>query len=110
MSFCPENGYLYSVEWSPFRPCVFACGTTKGNILIYDLNESSSESTYCQVLPVSDSPVYTVSFNQQRAELMASGDKSGLVRIWQLSHNLIRYDASEVDKLNDISQKPFKNN
>jgi WD40 repeat protein len=109
MNFCPENGYLYSVEWSPFRPCVFACGTHKGNLLIYDLNESGEN--HCQVKQASsDGPIYTVSFNQQRAEYLATGDRAGVVKIWQLSQALTKFDSSELNKLNDISEKPFKNN
>lgn len=111
MNFCPEDGYLYSIEWSPFRPCVFACGTHKGNIIIYDLNESASSSEYKQVIQASSSescPVHAVSFNQQRPDLLASGDKSGVVKIWSLSQSLIKFDPSELEKLNDISEKPFQ--
>jgi WD40 repeat protein len=106
MNFCPENGYLYAVEWSPIRPCVFACATHKGNILFYDLNESGT----CQVTQASESPIYTISFNEQRGEYLASGDKAGVVKIWRLSQNYTKFDSNEIEKLNDISEKPFKNN
>jgi WD40 repeat protein len=107
MNFCPESGYLYSVDWSPTRPCVFACGSHKGNILIYDLMEAGTSSA-CQVLPASESPIYTVSFNKQRSGYLASGDRAGTVKIWKLSQNLTKTDPAEVRKLNDISEKPFE--
>lgn len=118
MNFCPDNGYLYSVDWSPTRPCVFACGSHKGNILIYDIldtasNSSSSSNTanslasLCRVVPASDGPVYTVSFNKQRNGYLASGDKAGVVKIWKLSQDLIRVDPGELRRLDDISERPF---
>lgn len=106
MSFCPENGYLYCVEWSPSRPCVFACGSHNGNILIYDLLETGK--TMCEITQASDSPIYTICFNQQRPELLASGDRSGVVKIWKLSQNLSKPEPNELKKLNDISEKPFE--
>ena len=37
-SFEPNFGeYIISVEFSPFRPCVFAAITSGGNLFIYDL-------------------------------------------------------------------------
>lgn len=41
MSFEPGiNEYLNDVQWSPFRPSVFACVGSKGLIYIYDLMKS----------------------------------------------------------------------
>ena len=106
MNFCPENGYLYCVEWSPTRPCVFACGSHKGNIIFYDMLESGSKSY--DVIKASDQPVYTICFNSQRPGYLASGDKAGYVKIWRLSQNYTKMDAGELKKLNDISEKPFE--
>ncbi|CAF1068723.1 unnamed protein product [Brachionus calyciflorus] len=105
MSFCPENGYLYSVEWSPSRPCVFACASHNGNILIYDLIEGGKDM--CQITKASDSPIFALSFNQQRSEYLASGDRSGVVKIWKLSSNYTKTDSYEIKKLDEISEKPF---
>jgi WD40 repeat protein len=108
MNFCPENGYLYSIEWSPIRPCVFVCASHNGNILVYDLMENGKD--LCQVTKASDSPVYTLNFNQQRPEYLATGDRAGVVKIWKLSSNLTRTDPFELKKLNDISEKQFEKN
>ena len=108
MNLCPDDGYLYCIEWSPTRPCVFACGTHKGNILIYDLMETGAN--FCQTIKASDHPIYTICFNVQRPGFLASGDRLGIVKIWRLSQNLTKIDSDEVKKLNDISEKPFEKN
>ena len=43
-SFEPNFGeYLNSVEWSPFRPSVFATVSSTGVIYIYDMVQSKSQ-------------------------------------------------------------------
>ena len=108
ISLCPDNGYLYSIEWSPTRPCVFACGTHKGNLLVYDLTKSGSN--VCSMTQASDKPIHLISFNEQRAGFLATGDRNGVVKIWRLSNDLSKTDAYELRKLNDISEKPFQKN
>jgi WD repeat-containing protein 34 len=108
MSFCPNEGYLYSIEWSPTRPCVFACGSDKGNLLIYDLTQLGNDQV--QVVHVSDKPVYGVAFNSKRPGHLATADGDGNVKIWMLSHDLTKIDNAEMEKLDNISEKPFKNN
>ena len=106
MSFCLESGYLYSVDWSPTRHD-FACGTHRGNIVIYDMmNEGMADSS--QTIVASDGPVYSVSFNKQRSGYLASGDKAGVVKIWNLAQNFANVNPGETSKLNDISEKPFE--
>jgi hypothetical protein len=39
---------------------------------------------------------------------MATGDAAGFVKIWALSRDLINKDSHELQKLTDISQKPFE--
>lgn len=106
VTFCPENGYLYDIEWSPIRPCVFACASNDGNILLYDLMESGKEM--CQITKASDSSIYTLNFNQSRPDLLATGDRSGVVKIWKLSSKYCKTSSSEIYKLNEISLKPFE--
>ncbi len=106
LQFCPNQGYLYSIDWSPSRPCVFACGSHKGQILFYDLTQSTSTSF--QTIQASEKPIYALEFNKHRSGYLATGDASGFVKIWALSRSLIHTDALEVKKLNEISQKPFE--
>ena len=106
VNLCPDDGYLYSIEWSPSRPCVFACGSHKGNILIYDLAKPSTNLV--NVIQASEKPVHIVSFNESRSGFLASGDRNGVVKIWRLPNELVKIDSYELKKLNDISEKPFQ--
>lgn len=118
MNFCPENGYLYSIEWSPTRPCVFACGTHKGNLLIYDLSASTAndsnreKSSFCTTIQAStdNKPIHLISFNQQRPGYLCTGDRGGVARVWRLSQELTKADMTkEMKKLNEISEQEMKN-
>ncbi len=111
---------MYSVEWSPTRPCVFACGTHKGNLLIYDLAATSNSSelnsaspgNMCTTIQASPEkkPIHLVSFNQHRPGYLCTGDRSGFVKVWRLSQELTKADMNkEVKKLNEISEIEFKN-
>jgi WD40 repeat protein len=62
----------------------------------------------CQTIQASDSPIYTLSFNKQRSGYLASGDRSGVVKIWKLSQNYTKKNSSELSILNDISEKSFE--
>lgn len=106
MSFCPESGYLYAVDWSPTRPCVFACGTHKGCIAIYDLMKTGKNC--CEIAQASDSPIYSLSFNKNRPGYLATGDGAGYVKVWRLSQNLTQKQATEVSMLDTIHEKPFE--
>lgn len=37
----PDCGYLYSLQWSPTRPLVFALGSGDGQVVMYDLKVGS---------------------------------------------------------------------
>jgi WD repeat-containing protein 34 len=106
LHLCPNQGYLYSISWSKTRPCVFACGTNKGQILFYDLAKTTSSSL--QTIQASDKPIYTLEFNEKRSGYLATGDGSGYVKIWSLSSNLVNQDVDELKKLSKLSEKPFE--
>lgn len=37
----PDCGYLYTLQWSPTRPLVFALGSGDGQVILYDLKVGS---------------------------------------------------------------------
>lgn len=106
LSMCPDSGYLYSIDWSPTRPCVFACGSHKGSVLLYDLAKTGSNLS--ATIQASDKPVHIVRFNEHREGYLASGDRNGVVKIWRLSNELTKVQTIDMKTLNDISEKPFQ--
>ena len=97
--------YLLSAEWSPFRPTVFVCGSGSGEVLVYDLS-------YSRVVPVErllsnnkERPVYAVKFNKKRRQLVATGDGTGTVVIWELSSELCNQKPNELRELERIAAR-----
>ena len=85
---------------------MFACGSHKGSVIIYDLAKGGSNIS-C-ILQASDKPIHMLSFNEQRPSFLASGDRNGVVKIWRLANELAKTDPNEMKTLNDISEKPFQ--
>ncbi|XP_033633325.1 WD repeat-containing protein 34-like [Asterias rubens] len=102
ISIEPSSGYLFSARWSPVRPLVFAVTTGEGKLLIYDLK--SSRITPVQVIEASPkkSAVYSLEFNHKKPTL-ATGDADGIVLIWQLSDELSKQGAREIETLADVA-------
>ena len=97
LSVEPDCGYLFSVQWSPSRPLVFAAGSADGHLLLYDLtvrpqttlpNSIKQVNMVLQVSHVKPSvlldasphhrPVYSLQYNSQRSELLPHTDIGGL--------------------------------
>ena len=99
---------MYNIEWSPSRPCVFACSSQMGNILVYDLLDTRSNAS--ETINASEVAVHALAFNGQRPGYLASGDRNGVVKIWHLAHELAKSEnmTQELKKLNDIAEKPFE--
>jgi WD40 repeat protein len=99
----PDCGYLFSVQWSPTRPLVFAVGSADGHVIIYDLQASHVKP--CAKLDASPHhrPVCSVQYNAKRPQLLASGDASGIIKVWRLCSDLTAQTAGEVDQLASLA-------
>ncbi|KAI6649770.1 hypothetical protein LOD99_6559 [Oopsacas minuta] len=94
-----SHHYLFCAEWSPFRPGVFICGSGSGEILIYDICHSRHVPVDTILTNIEKRPVYTVKFNEKRRQLVASGDGTGTVVIWELSSELCNQKQNELKVL-----------
>ncbi|KAJ3416873.1 WD repeat-containing protein 34 [Chytridiales sp. JEL 0842] len=82
----PSSRELHSIQWSPFKPTVFAMVSADGSLYVYDL--ASHRSIPVLTLAASDKTgvaTYSVAFNPRRPALLATGDAGGYVRVWRLS-------------------------
>ena len=91
--------FFFCVEWSPFRPGVFICGSGSGELLIYDLSYSRYVPLETKLTNKEKRPVYVVKFNKKRRQLVASGDGSGTVVVWALSSELCNQKQNELNLL-----------
>ena len=53
LSVEPSGGYLFSLQWSPTRPLVFALATADGQVVLYDLKVGISSSFFSSLYPSS---------------------------------------------------------
>ena len=101
-SFEPCFGeYLNCVQWSPFRPSVFACVSNTGTLYIYDLVRSK-QAPFEVIKHDNDSSVAMkyrqaseIKFNPRQRDYIAVGYHDKMVRIYRLSRVLSNMNSDD---------------
>ncbi|NWW93656.1 WDR34 protein, partial [Rhynochetos jubatus] len=111
--------YLFCVRWSPVRPLVFAAASGEGNPLpyaaircherfcftgevhLFDLEQSSRKPALS--IKQGERPVYCLAFNAKQTRLLAAGDATGTVKVWQLSSDLTEQGPRETQHLEQLA-------
>ncbi|XP_070614987.1 cytoplasmic dynein 2 intermediate chain 2 isoform X4 [Erythrolamprus reginae] len=97
--------YIFSVRWSPVRPLVFAAASGEGEVQLFDFAKSSQKpSVYIRQTP-NQAPVYCLEFNPRQTQLLASGDASGTVKVWQLSSDFTEEGPREMSHLDQLANE-----
>lgn len=99
----PGAGYLFRVRWSPSRALVFSVVTADGRLLIYDLKVNRVNPVVTLEVTANKSPVYSLEYNLQRRQTVATGDSQGRIKIWRLSDDLTTQSAREEEFLAAIA-------
>lgn len=99
----PGAGYLFSAQWSPVRPMVFAVTTGEGQLLIYDLKKSRNVPVQSLQASPESKEVYALEFNKNQKQLLATCDCDGVIMVWQLNDELINQGAREIEALAEIA-------
>ncbi|XP_006892550.1 PREDICTED: WD repeat-containing protein 34 [Elephantulus edwardii] len=102
MSLQLSHKYLFAVRWSPVRPLVFAAASGEGDVQLFDLQKSSQKPTVSIKQTQDTSPVYCLEFNHQQTQLLAAGDATGTVKIWQLSTEFMQQGPREAEDLDQL--------
>ena len=87
--------YIYSGQFSPFRPSVLALGSRSSHLHIYDLETSRTKPFLSVDAGTDGSAVLSVAFNQTNPQLIATGDLRGSVKLWLLSSELTQMTELE---------------
>jgi WD40 repeat protein len=93
-SFEPCFGeYINCVQWSPFRPSVFAACSNAGSLYIYDLTQSKQKCIEAikhenSSISVKLRSAQQIHFNPKQRNLVAVGYDDKFVRVYKLSKNL----------------------
>ena len=77
--------YFLTAEWSSFSTTVFFGSTKEGLVLAYNLLEDAITPVESIVVQKSNVPVIALCYNTKQRDIMATGDKMGIVKIWKVS-------------------------
>uniref|UniRef100_A0A7M4E1V5 Dynein 2 intermediate chain 2 n=1 Tax=Crocodylus porosus TaxID=8502 RepID=A0A7M4E1V5_CROPO len=97
--------YLFSVSWSPVRPLVFAAASGEGEVQLFDFGKSSQKPAVSIKQTSDQSPVYCIEFNIKQTQLLAAGDATGTVKIWQLSSEFTEQGPREMNQLEQLANE-----
>ncbi|NXK12280.1 WDR34 protein, partial [Herpetotheres cachinnans] len=105
--------YLFCVRWSPVRPLVFAAASGEGNcnkhfcfigdVHLFDFEKSSQKPAVS--IKQGEGPVYCLEFNIKQTQLLAAGDATGTVKVWQLSSDFTEQGPREVNRLEQLASQ-----
>ncbi|KAI6075966.1 WD repeat-containing protein 34 [Aix galericulata] len=79
--------YLFCVRWSPVRPL------------------SSQKPAVSIKQAAAECPVYCLEFNIKQTQLLAAGDATGTVRVWQLSSDFTEQGPREMTHLEQLASE-----
>ncbi|XP_048368177.1 cytoplasmic dynein 2 intermediate chain 2 [Sphaerodactylus townsendi] len=97
--------YVFSVRWSPVRPLVFAAATGEGEVQLFDFGRSSQKPSISIQQTSDRTPIYCLAFNSRQSQLLAAGDGSGVVKIWQLSSDFTEEGPQELNHLDQLANE-----
>ncbi|NXG34756.1 WDR34 protein, partial [Dromaius novaehollandiae] len=108
--------YLFCVRWSPVRPLVFAAASGegkcndkylcfKGDVQLFDFEKSSQKPAVSIKQTTAESPVYCLEFNVKQTQLLAAGDATGTVKVWQLSSDFTEQGPREMNHLEQLASE-----
>eukprot|EP00075_Anas_platyrhynchos_P008236 XP_021130255.2 WD repeat-containing protein 34 isoform X2 [Anas platyrhynchos] len=97
--------YLFCVRWSPVRPLVFAAASGEGDVHLFDFAKSSQKPAVSIKQAAAECPVYCLEFNIKQTQLLAAGDATGTVRVWQLSSDFTEQGPREMTHLEQLASE-----
>ncbi|NWR55263.1 WDR34 protein, partial [Bucorvus abyssinicus] len=107
--------YLFCVRWSPVRPLVFAAASGEGNchkhscsvgdMHLLDFEKSSQKPALSIKQDAGGGPVYCLEFNTKQTQLLAAGDATGTVKVWQLSSDFTEQGPRELNLLEQLASE-----
>ncbi|NXJ88493.1 WDR34 protein, partial [Corythaixoides concolor] len=107
--------YLFCVRWSPVRPLVFAAASGEGNcnkcfcvtgdVHLIDFEKSPQKPALSLKQAAGECPVYCLEFNIKQTRLLAAGDATGTVKVWQLSSDFTEQGPREMNHLEQLASE-----
>lgn len=76
----------------------------KGEVQLFDFGKNVQKPSISITQTSDHSPVYCLEFNKRQTQLLATGDGSGVVKIWQLSSDFIEEGPREMNLLDQLAK------
>lgn len=76
-----------------------------GEVQLFDFGKSAQKPSISIKQTTDQSPVYCVEFNHRQLQLLAAGDGSGVVKIWQLSSDFTEEGPREMNHLDQLANE-----
>ncbi|NXX51489.1 WDR34 protein, partial [Tricholaema leucomelas] len=105
LSLQVSQQYLFCVRWSPVRPLLFAAAAGEGVVHLFDLEKSSQKPAISMKQAVGQGPVHCLEFNSRQTQLLAAGDATGTVKVWQLSSDFSEQGPRELKHLEQLANE-----
>lgn len=77
----------------------------KGEVQLFDFGKSSQKPAVSIKQTSDQSPVYCIEFNIKQTQLLAAGDATGTVKIWQLSSEFTEQGPREMNQLEQLANE-----
>ena len=72
---------------------------------LFDFEKSSQKPAVSIKQAAGECPVYCLEFNIKQTRLLAAGDATGTVKVWQLSSDLTEQGPREMNHLEQLASE-----
>lgn len=72
---------------------------------LFDFERSSQKPAVSMKQAAGEHPVYCLEFNTKQTQLLAAGDATGAVKVWQLSSDFTEQRPREVTHLEQLASE-----
>lgn len=72
---------------------------------LFDFEKSSQKPAISIKQAAGECPVYCLEFNIKQTQLLAAGDATGTVKVWQLSSDFTEQGPREVNRLEQLASE-----
>lgn len=72
---------------------------------LFDLEKSSQKPAVSMKQAVGQGPVHCLEFNSRQTQLLAAGDATGTVKVWQLSSDFSEQGPRELKHLEQLASE-----
>lgn len=94
---------MFDIKWSPSRATVFACVSSEGNLIVYNLSGGIDAPLVIPSGKEEKNSALSLSFNRAIRGIIATGDSAGNVRIFKLPGSVVNRNSGDQAVLTEFT-------